>query len=423
MNFGQTTSTDSAAQKLLRTPSVLYSATSSAGDSGAVSAEGSYHDGEVEENLTPVNNEKKNEDSLSPMKPRRQLKRMQSINRLMSGGGAGKLEKARSRRMAHANQEIKILEITRTTRGMEKLKIPNKGEVFKFDCEGEIDTYGNETAKKHVKWHATFDKPIEQLIYPSLQRFDNEGYEEKRKVYRQLHGHYETGITKTSPPTGAKNTDGTAPVQYSYSENHGIKLDLLPDAANVSSDIMFLYTPKWTVEVTDAKTAPKDDHKKVTLSPIASSPLSTMKRKSTTPKSAQGRRQSKFQHHLSSSRDRLEDDDNSYHDSDNYSISSEEYESEKLFSARLNRKNYRSVIDEIEEEGEKFLRKQIKEHYEVRMKDNESHDKEAEDSSLPFYELRKTLFTMQKDKTHFPPIVQNNADNLVRNYSFIDLSV
>lgn len=421
------TTTDSAAARL-RTPSIVYSATSTAGGDSTVLTGGlsPVDDGENEQETQDE------QDTRSPVsKSRKTLRKMQSINRLTSGaGGEKRLEKARSRRMAQVNQEVKILDIARTTRGLEKKKVANKGEIFKFDCEGDISTYGG-GGKRHVKWHATFDKPIEQLIYPSLQRFDNEGYEEKRKIFRQLHGGHETNVKATSPQPGPRSPKSgqqqQQQQQFSYTENHGIRMDLLPDSVIGSSDIMFLHTPKWTVEVMDMKPSPKGEQplsfgENKNLSP--SSPKSALKRQLSSNKpqnltvniSSPSKSSRPNSRHISSPfhrKDmRMSRDDDSYNDSENYSISSDEYESEKELNARLSARKYRSVIDEIEQEGEKFLRQQIKEHYKVRVEEKVEQEQEEKDLESPFYELRKTLL-VKNGKSKFPPIPNSNADSLV----------
>ncbi|RYH05853.1 hypothetical protein EON65_43645 [archaeon] len=109
------------------------------------------------------------------------------------------------RRANQLNPHIKISEITKPIRThiaeKDKKAIPKRTEVFKFHCEGDIQSH-DMVDGKHVEWKATFDKPIEQLIYPSLQRFDNEAFEEKRKAYKILHGQHETVVPSAGSPTG-----------------------------------------------------------------------------------------------------------------------------------------------------------------------------------------------------------------------------
>jgi hypothetical protein len=430
--------------------------------------------------------------------PRRaMLRRNESLARMnsthnASGGNTdkGKMEKTRSRRMAQINPDVKIIDITRQTRGGigEKKKVVNRGEIFKFDCEGDIVAHTNNIGssnnglnnsgdvKRHVKWHATFDRPIEQLIYPSLQRVDNEAYEEKRKVYKQLHGNHElsvgvaTSLTNTAGSSSIKpsitspgiakspksSTQATATSttavqpssaperhQYSYQENHGIKLDLLPEAANLPSDFMFIHTPKWTVEVSEVKpsssssdgndarspshkerkkSTPKGRNRRKTLS-TARSTASSDGRKSDRIKTASStksnRRKSNFGP-LGISQD-LEDDDEEEkeedNEDDNYSLSSHEFESDRRLDEMIQnkQKKHRSAIEEIEEEGERYLREKIKSHYQARIDEEKEAEDELQDSLSPFHDLKKSLY---KKEITLPPIVHNPTDNLV---SFLPL--
>eukprot|EP01031_Cornospumella_fuschlensis_P048824 gene48824-59781_t len=106
-----------------------------------------------------------------------------TIRSMQSNDSSPKVEVFK-RRANQLNPNIKISEITKPIRThiaeKDKKAIPKRTEVFKFHCEGDIINHDGGDGK-HVEWKATFDKPIEQLIYPSLQRFDNETFEEKRK--------------------------------------------------------------------------------------------------------------------------------------------------------------------------------------------------------------------------------------------------
>jgi hypothetical protein len=406
------------------------------------------------------------------------LARMNSTSNTAGGNNdKGKMEKTRSRRMAQINPDVKIIDITRPTRGIgEKKKVANRGEIFKFDCEGDIVAHSNVgtsavnnngDVKRHVKWHATFDRPIEQLIYPSLQRFDNEAYEEKRKVYKQLHGNHELSVgvattltntagsasikpSITSPglvkspksstqasATSSATVQPSLPHQYSYQENHGIKLDLLPEAANFPSDFMFIHTPKWTVEVSEVKpsspsdanggrspllnkerkkSTPKGNRRKTLLT--AGSTASSDGKKSArikTASSTKSRRKSNFGP-LGISQD-LEDDsyDNEEKEDDdeddNYSLSSHEFESDRMLEEIKNKqKKHRSAIEEIEDEGERYLRQKIRDHYKARVNEEKEAEDELQHSLSPFHDLKKSLY---KKEITLPPILQTPTDNLV----------
>lgn len=400
-------------------------------------------------------------------KTRRSMMRRQESTKSTSNGfnshnnDKGKLEKIKSRRMGQVNQDIKIIEITRQARTNDKKKVPNTSEIFKFECEGDIIT-PLQGMKKHVKWHATFDKPIEQLIYPSLQRFDNEAYQEKRKVFRQLHGGAMEGSAIKSnvpltapnpahPPLPQKSPKSSQQPQqqqqqqqqqmtYSFSENHGIKIDILPEAMAVSSDFMFIHTPKWTVDVTDVKPiSPKvplsanieDDeenqeenngaltsrsHRKLRANLIRKQINKEKKRR----KKAKRQKKSSLDRMRVLTRDEDGNDNDSYassydddddfddddEDGDNYSRGGGGRSSK---SSSLISKT--TLLEEIETEGEKYLRRQIKDHYELKKEEDKLLQFEKDETMSPFHELKLSL---QRKKDKLPPLVHNPADNLVR---------
>lgn len=127
---------------------------------------------------------------------------------------------------------INLKAITSTTRTIEKKKLPKPEEVFKFNCGGVVGG-DSQLSGKRVEWKAEFKRPLEELVYPSLQRFDNAGYEEKKKQYRRLHGATHSSLT--------------------------IKLEPLPDEQLPKNEqIMFLHTPSWTLSLRDAEEESED---------------------------------------------------------------------------------------------------------------------------------------------------------------------
>lgn len=438
------TGTDTSSQ-IVKTPPIVYSATSTA--SAAVTGGG----GGV---TTTSSSNGENFDNL-PAKVKRGMgmRRQESMSKSVSGnfGADKRSEKSKGRRMAQVNQDIKIIEITRPTRmaTAEKKKIPNTNEIFKFECEGELSA-PVQGAKKHVKWHATFDKPIEQLIYPSLQRFDNEAYQEKRKVFKQLHGGMEGSSLKSSGAGNASSPTNHPPQKspkspqqpaYSFSENHAIKIDLLPDAMNVSTDFMFIHTPKWTVDVYDVKPGspkviynPNDIEEGSSISDGNNSKsrrktrsnlirkqitskvnaeLRRKKKKGKKPKkSALSRILSREDEDENASHDGTDSYDGDSYDDDDFEDEEELHEEEKRArrESRLSLKSKTSLLEEIEVEGEKYLREQIKEHYQLKMEEEHIMQLEQQESLSPLHELKLSL---QRKKDKLPPIVQSTADNLV----------
>ena len=119
--------------------------------------------------------------------------------------------------------------ITETSRGLAK---PNKS--YRFQCEGILGAPEEEGCRK-VEWNASFERPIEQLIYPSLQRFDHEAYTKRRNMQMQLHGHHGGGFALET------STDSV-----------GVGLELLSAAEGGNlTEIL----PDWTAAVTDVPVA------------------------------------------------------------------------------------------------------------------------------------------------------------------------
>lgn len=158
-------------------------------------------------------------------------------------------DKKKRRRGNQINPDsVKIADITRSiprTHTPDAKKAAPKRDIFQFHCEGDI-AGEDDVSSKHVEWKATFDKPIEQLIYPSLQRVNNEGYEERRRAYISLHGSHSSSMVSQQ----ANQSSGSA-----FGDN--IKIDLLPDTEqSVDNKIMFLHTPKWTINISPSRNIP-----------------------------------------------------------------------------------------------------------------------------------------------------------------------
>lgn len=151
-------------------------------------------------------------------------------------------DKKKRRRGNQMNPDaLKISDISRAiprshNPDLKKL-VPKRNEIFQFNCEGDIVGH-DQIEGRHVQWHASFDRPIEQLIYPSLQRFNNDSYEERRKAYHALHGQHDSSIISHH-----SHTPGTS------SNADGIRIDMLPDSEQPSANLLFLHTPKWTVNI------------------------------------------------------------------------------------------------------------------------------------------------------------------------------
>lgn len=267
--------------------------------------------------------------------------------------------KRTKRRITQVDPNVKIADITRPTRSYPKKTVPNRSEVFNFQCEGDLPS-STEENKLHVKWQAKFDRPIEQLIYPSLQRFDNEGYEKKKKLYRQLHG--SNDFVATSKTTGQPFTSNLAA--------DGIKLDFLPAAEHMSPNIMFLHTPKWSVDITS-----------ITIVDPNANSAQTSPIKIDRPSSAKASKKN--------SRKDYDDDD--------FSDISDAFEHIIMPTFKHN-----NLEDEIELEGEVFLREKLRENLRLKLEEEERVKREEEEAKNPF---NVTLMKSRKALTRsLPPI-------------------
>lgn len=298
------------------------------------------------------------------------------------------------RRMTNINPNLTIDEITRTTRTSteDRRKYANidRKQVFKFTCEGEIETETRLKGSK-IRWQATFDKPIEELIYPSLQRFDNIAYEEKKRLQERLHGHRSSSATKQS---------FTAPAHFHVSsqQDDGIKIDMLPDSeVSEETGLMFLYTPKWVMTL--------DNGGVLTRPSTAQSALS--ENQFSSPADEKFSRHLHHHHHHHTQHHSLHFDD---HEEKGHEVRvSSPYDPKPML--------YPTLIDEIEIEGEKQLRQQVLTRHEQRQLQEERELIEKQESShilhvtLPGHH-RPYSSSHSSKNNKLPPLVEGDAEYL-----------
>jgi len=326
-----------------------------------------------------------------------------SIHRKSKVNGPGF---GRQRRITPINPNIKITEITRLVKSEEserkKIVIPNRSEIYHFVCEGDMDDdkkkdfVETDSKKRHIKWSASFDKPIEELIYPSLQRFDNKQYEERRKMYEKLHGHrlYENS-SMSSLPNGSNSK--AAP----NNNTANIKLDLLPEAQNLRSDMMFLHTPKWSVEITypAAELAQSPD-------PTASqSPEASDKKSSLKSKRAKMKRFNSVSGAQSGYNKAFRDSSFSVDDSTvSGAVEEDDEEEDGNYFKIMSEKEYKKYksknpLEDIDVEGEKYLRRQIKTNYEKKLEEDALDEQLRLKSLSPFnISIRRPVSTTSSKK-------------------------
>lgn len=283
-----------------------------------------------------------------------------SIMRQSSVNRSTKFDRSR-RRMTKIDPNLSITEITKLSRATEvekkKLDPINRKEVFKFECEGEIQA---DTSLKgmHVKWKASFDRPIEELIYPSLQRFDNDTFEEKRKQYENLHGHSRYGYSAIGRTT---------------------KLDMIDGAENPGSRMMFIHAPKWTM---------------------------TLENRAPTPSSPS--------HSPSKLHDSL--NEMSLDGGDSLTLSVDDIPRggglDAIVPEKPTTSSYRSLQEEIEAEGEKILRQQVVDRYHARLEEDELRAKiKAEEDN--YFHIRLPNSKQALLMSALPPVKDGDGDHLV----------
>lgn len=294
--------------------------------------------------------------------------RSNSIARTSSSRGT-KLK----RRITKIDPNVTISDITRTTRITEsekrKLAPINRRDIFKFECEGEIT--GSPVFKgKHVQWKATFDRPIEELIYPSLQRFDNEVYEEKKKRHESLHGH---------------STFVRSPGNTILDNGRGTKMEMLSDKPDTidGETLVFMHTPKWTMKLEDSARPPRSPKKSPGHSPSAQKGMVN--------------------------NDSQLDQTFSLDGGDSLTLSLVD---EELPGSPSRLKKYATLGMEIEEEGEKCLREEVLERYERRLEEEARLEKiKAETGS--FFHISLPHSKRAMIGSTLPPLQEGDADHLV----------
>lgn len=274
------------------------------------------------------------------------------------------------RRVTHANPNVKISEITDITRDRnlhEKSKTQPKPEaVYKFHCGGDISNDVKGIAGMHVEWNATFNKPLEQLIYPSLQRFDMSAYDEKRKIQQKLHGHYDAHFTAGTAlsKSSTASSSGMTASNFNSTNLRQISCDL-DNATSLENQKLFIHTPKWTVKLTSNSS---------TSRPHSRSRTST--------------------------------------------------EDGAALDTSTNKPVYDSLADEIDIEGENYLRQRIKDRYMAKIEseraEREYIEKMAARSSSPMGSPAQSRRSRKKGSA-LVLLEQESADMLVSRCPFIYL--
>lgn len=271
-------------------------------------------------------------------------------------------ERHNRRRITQVDPNVQISEIvsipTRTHANRKKL---NRSELYHFECEGDLKVSGSDD-KLHVKWDAKFDRPIEQLIYPSLQRFDNESFEKKRQQYRNLHGSNNEFVAHVSRSIGEP---GHVPDHF----YEGLQLDFIKGGDEVQDNILFLYPPKWNVQLAKVPLPGDDDneHKNEEIISVPASPSKSVgeSEHASVISDLRSRRSGR------SIRSKI-----SYEDmEDTYTIQ---------YMPLTSSKKYGSAIEEIDAEGEKFLRRKIKDTFKKKVDADEQALREQAEQKNPF---------------------------------------
>lgn len=155
------------------------------------------------------------------------------------------------RRVTNINPNLKISDIAKAAefvipvvqRPNDRIRLQNPTKAYHFRCEGQIEN--GQLSGANVEWKANFDKPIEQLLYPSLQRFKQKGSEEKRKNYQNFSHH----CSNSSKP---KTNQVDEKVNYAGP---------IVDAGHAwDEQKMFVHAPTWSAAIAAGdKNQNKDD--------------------------------------------------------------------------------------------------------------------------------------------------------------------
>jgi hypothetical protein len=158
--------------------------------------------------------------------------------------------RGKNRRVTTISSNVKVTDIAQKhelallapIRFNDRVKLQNPSKEYNFKCNGDIET--GPLTGLNVEWTASFDRPLEQLLYPSLQRFDLKINEEKerRKQYQSLHGHYDRNDHRSPSRGNLLLSESKQPLCLPVeSSNSGQPVD---------SEKLFLFSPSWKASVT-----------------------------------------------------------------------------------------------------------------------------------------------------------------------------
>ena len=68
--------------------------------------------------------------------------------------------------------------------------------VYKFTCSGQNSKKDSTLNGRNLEWKATFDLPIEEFAYPSLQRYQYDALEDRTEVRNVVKHHLLSAIMR-----------------------------------------------------------------------------------------------------------------------------------------------------------------------------------------------------------------------------------
>jgi hypothetical protein len=348
------------------------------------------------------------------------------------GGNANGNTRANRRRISHVDPNVQVSDITGPRLYLKKPpKSASRNDLFHFHCQGEIQPASSSKDPVPVRWEAKFDRPLEQLIYPSLQRFDNEAFEKKRQLFRSLHGSSESG--------GGGGLNKLHVGDHGHIPDHfdeGLQLDFIPGGEVVQENILFLFSPKWSVEVGRPVLKGTAAGVKSSLNTARSVESATSVATGCSPLSPKQQQQ---QHFLDADESFVQGNAEcaslSTHRSSRVSeapsaafSSSPPHTLHTSNSARLSVSSeqsfhYLPLVDEdlystterlLDVEGERFLRLKIREKYEDRRREDENLLRAQAELNDPFH---VAIVRSRAGANQRLPSLQNDGDQLVNSLS------
>jgi hypothetical protein len=134
-----------------------------------------------------------------------------------------------------------------------KPELPKPNYSYQYNCKGVVKAEGSSLSGHRVEWRTSFDRPLEEMIYPSLQRYDFIP-EDNNSGNLQRAG-TSTGKEREKPTNGTKAATTIRPrtTQPKLFQGTNEKEKKDDDAVNIGdmseSNAFEEIVPKWSVQI------------------------------------------------------------------------------------------------------------------------------------------------------------------------------